>query len=422
MAPSRPTRVLILSAHVGEGHISAARALAQALQLVEGVEASVVNSFAVLGERLARRLERGFHRHLAPMDLSYHLVYHLFMRCGLARRAAARALFHGGALHLARFVEERRPDVLVSTYPVITTVLGELRSRALLQVPTCAVITDMSGLRFWAHRGIDMHLAMYECSLAEIEQIAGPGRARQVRPLVASEFFACLPRRQARRALGLPEDRPLVLVSGGGWAVGELEDAARAALALPDASVIVLSGRDEAKRLLLSERLAGEPRAEVWGFSERMSELLAAASAFVDTTSGVTCLEAQVRGCPTICYGRSRAHIRVNARALARHGNAEVARTAAELSALLAAAVERPRSPCPGRWRALPGAAEIVLDLALRARQGAAQAAEASRAADAAVDRGPAAVDRGPATVDRGPATVAAAVDRGPTTAATTRD
>ena len=36
-------------------------------------------------------------------------------------------------------------------------------------------ITDLAGLHFWAHPGIDLHFVTHPESIEEVERIAGPG-------------------------------------------------------------------------------------------------------------------------------------------------------------------------------------------------------------------------------------------------------
>ena len=48
-------------------------------------------------------------------------------------------------------LHHHEPDVVVSTYPASTTLLGHLRERGRLTVPAYATVTDLGGLAFWAH-------------------------------------------------------------------------------------------------------------------------------------------------------------------------------------------------------------------------------------------------------------------------------
>ena len=46
-----------------------------------------------------------------------------------------------------------------------------------------------------------------------------------VRPLISAEFLEPRCPTEARRELGLPEDGRMVVVSGGGWGVGDIAGA-----------------------------------------------------------------------------------------------------------------------------------------------------------------------------------------------------
>jgi len=55
----------------------------------------------------------------------------------------------------------------------------------------------------------------------------------------------------------------------------------------------------------------------VYGFTDRMPELLAAADVLVHSTAGVTCLEAAAAGTPVVSYGLPVGHARLNTQAMA---------------------------------------------------------------------------------------------------------
>ena len=197
--------------------------------------------------------------------------------------------------------------------------LSHLRRRRLLDIPTVATITDMTGLFFWAQRGIDTHLVMYDASIGDVERIAGRGSVQLVRPLIAAEFLEPRDRAAARAALGLSDARHVVVVSGGGWGVGDIEGAVEQLVRIPDATVICVAGRNETARARLAERFATSTRVRVLGFTDRMSDLLAAADVLVHSTGGVTCLEAMARGCPVVSYGLPVGHAKLNTRLMAEH-------------------------------------------------------------------------------------------------------
>jgi processive 1,2-diacylglycerol beta-glucosyltransferase len=328
-----PKRVLILSADVGEGHAAAARALARQLDASqEPTEVTVIDGLAAMGPFLQPVVEDGYRVQLRFFPWTYTVVYMLLERVAPVRVLARMLLCLFGSRPLARRIAEHEPDVVVSTYPAVTVVLARLRRTQVVRCPTVATITDLTGLFFWAQPGIDTHLVMYGESLDPVERIAGEGSATLVRPLISSEFLDERTQVDSRRALGLPEGGRMVIVSGGGWGVGDVEGAVHEIASISDVSAIVcLAGRNEQLRDRLAEDFAAEPRVHVYGFTERMPEILAAADTLVHSTGGVTCLEAKATGTPVVSYGLPVGHARLNTRAMADLGLLRLANDTQEL-------------------------------------------------------------------------------------------
>jgi processive 1,2-diacylglycerol beta-glucosyltransferase len=314
-----PRRVLILSADVGEGHAAAARALAAQLQRApEPTEVTVIDGLAAMGRVLKPVVADGYRVQLRFIPWSYTIVYGLLDHVRPVRALTTRLLCGFGSRPLARAIAEHDPDVVVSTYPAVTVVLARLRRTGEVRCPTVATITDLTGLFFWAQPGIDMHMVMYGESMSSVERIAGRDSVRLVRPLISEEFLKERCPLRARRALGLPEQGKVVVVSGGGWGVGDVEGAVREFIREPEASrIVVLAGRNEPLARKLRASFAREQRVHVYEFTDKMPELLAAADVLVHSTGGVTCLEAMAAGTPVVSYGLPVGHARVNTRAMA---------------------------------------------------------------------------------------------------------
>jgi processive 1,2-diacylglycerol beta-glucosyltransferase len=359
-------RVLILTASVGAGHDLPARTLAAQLRL-ERPEAVVVTEDALAAVRgLVKALsadaaEIFFFRFLFVWDIGFWL----FAGWRPTRRATQALLTQQSTPRLLRLIESIGPDVIVSTYPNMTEVLGRLRRAGRLQVPVCSAITDLAALDYWASPGVDAHLVTHPESIPEVRRIAGAAtRIECVHGFTSPEFRAPTSPAEARRALGLPGEGEIVLVSGGGWGVGDVLGAVDEALRRASvAQVVCLCGHNDSLRKRLAADYAGDPRVRVEGFTDRMPEWLAAGDVLVHSTCGLTVLEAHMRGCRVVSYGWGRGHIRTNDRALRHFGLADVVRTRAQLGGALGRALARPRRPDP-RFVSLPSAASIVLEIA----------------------------------------------------------
>ncbi len=278
----------------------------------------MIDGLAAMGRVLKPVVEDGYRVQLRFIPWTYTVVYGLLNHVPPIRALATRLLRLFGSRPLARTIAEHDPDVVVSTYPAVTVVLARLRRTGEVQCPTVATITDLTGLFFWAQPGIDMHMVMYGESLSSVERIAGRDSVRLVAPLISDEFLQKRCPVQARRALGLPEEGRMVVVSGGGWGVGDVEGAVREFIEVPEASsIVVLAGRNEQLAQKLRRSFERERRVHIYEFTDKMPELLAAADVLVHSTGGVTCLEAMAAGTPVVSYGLPVGHARVNTRAMA---------------------------------------------------------------------------------------------------------
>jgi UDP-N-acetylglucosamine:LPS N-acetylglucosamine transferase len=356
-------KVVILSASIGEGHDLPARVLAEGIGTeVPGAETEIVDSLALVNP-LARRLVLDSSRfHSVWGNRIFDLSYKLITNVRPTRWLAGRLTQWLAARPVRRAVLERDPDVVISTYPGASEVLGELRRRGRIGVPVVSAITDLAALRYWAHPGIDLHLITHPESEAEARGIAPDSEIACVRGLTDERFYEPRDPAEARRELGLPPNGTVVLVSGGGWAVGDLEGAAEEALRLEGSTVVCLCGRNEKLRAVLAERFSGQPRVVIEGFTERMPDWFAAADLLVHSTAGLTVLEAIMRGCGVVSYGWGLGHVRVNNEAYARFGLAEVAGSRAELGPAMSRALATRPAP-DGSWARLPSAASVILQL-----------------------------------------------------------
>jgi processive 1,2-diacylglycerol beta-glucosyltransferase len=338
-APTAGRRVLILSADVGEGHAAAARALSRQIEESEqGAQVTVIDGLGAMGRLLQPVVEDGYRVQLKFVPWTYTLVYWLLEHIGPVRWTARRMLCLFGARPLARTIAAHEPDVVVSTYPAVTVVLAWLRRRGTIDCPAVATITDLTGLFFWAQPGIDMHLVVYGQSMSPVERIAGRGSAQLVGPLIASEFLEPRCPLRARSSLGLPEHGRMVLVSGGGWGVGDITGAVRElAREREISSIVCLAGRNERLRKRLERSFEDDERVRVLGFTDRMPQLLAAADVLVHSTGGVTCLEAAAVGTPVVSYGLPVGHARLNTQAMAELGLLRLAHDVSELRAQVCA-------------------------------------------------------------------------------------
>ncbi len=145
-AESKPRQVLIISADIGEGHDLPARAVAREFRDEDpDAQISIVNGLPAMGPVLTKILRENsaFMFHWLPW--LFDLQYTLFMKFAPTRWLARKLLTLIGRRGLMRLIRAHDPDVIVSTYPGVTAVLGEMRRKGKLNVPCYSSITDLAG-------------------------------------------------------------------------------------------------------------------------------------------------------------------------------------------------------------------------------------------------------------------------------------
>lgn len=356
-------KVVIFSADIGAGHDLPARVLRDAIvDRRPDAEATIVDTLACAGPVARAVVRDGLEVILQRLPWLYDAEYWLIARFpptrALMRRLSTRLARRG----LLRAVADHEADVVVCTYPGANEVLSTARRAGRLDVPVVSAITDLAALQYWAHAGTDLHLVIHPESVAEIRAIAGPGaRIAHVRGLTHPDFEAPVDEAGVRASFGIDGDAHVIVVSGGGWGVGDLQGAVRAARdADGHAHVIALCGNNTDLQERLARTVGDDRRVHVLGFTTRMSDILGVADVLVHATAGLTVLEALVRGTRVISYGWGYGHIRLNNAAYRSFGLADVVAEAEALTGAIRAALAAPRAADTAYAR-LPHAADAVI-------------------------------------------------------------
>ncbi|HEX3540019.1 MAG TPA: glycosyltransferase [Acidimicrobiales bacterium] len=323
------SRVLVVSASMGAGHDGAARELVRRLR-AEGEEAEMRDFLTSAPLRIGSLLKSSYSFQMRYVSWSYDLTYKLCYRLPALCPPIGMVMARLTGPRLLRWATEYRADVVVSTYPLTTVVLGQLRQRGALDVPAINFITDFGVHPLWTHPGIDLNLAVHTRPAAAAAAHSGRP-AIATGPMVSPRFAAVQDRDAARAELDLgPDDRAVLIVSGS-WGVGDVASTFRTIAASEGFVPVVVCGRDERLR----ERLSRIPGGRVLGWTDNMPALMAAADALVENAGGLTAMEALSVGLPIISFHPIAGHGKENTAEMQAAGVSQVARTPEQLLAYL---------------------------------------------------------------------------------------
>ncbi|MEO7350930.1 MAG: NAD-dependent epimerase/dehydratase family protein [Marmoricola sp.] len=306
----RRDRVVVVSASVGAGHNGAAREWASRLELA-GYRVEVHDFLDLLPARVGAGMNRAYELILRWAPWAYELIYRAFER-RLGADSLSRALLARFRGRLADLVDDDTVAVL-STYPLASQMLGQLRKSGALTIPTATFLTDSSVHRLWVSRDVDVHFALHAVAADQAARIG----ARQTvvsGPLVPGRFGpgSAEDRRAARAAFGLPADGRLALLVAGSWGVGDVEKTALDILRGAVATPVIVCGRNEKLRERLTDLGIGYPL----GWVSEMPTLLHAVDVLIENAGGLSSLEAMAAQVPVVTYRPIPGHGRTNAAAL----------------------------------------------------------------------------------------------------------
>jgi processive 1,2-diacylglycerol beta-glucosyltransferase len=339
-------RILILTAGYGEGHNSAARAVHAALRSQPDVDAEIIDLFALCSPRINALSRRGYVRLINGAPRVWSGFFQWLDRSPRAP-LMIRAL-RGHHRRLAAILAERRPDALVSTYPVYAWMLDNLRREGFAVPPLHTVVTDALTINSLWYRVPSAAWYVTDTDSAAALHRAGipPERVRvsgfPVAPAFADRPADLQPPDPA--APGQPRRVLYMINSGRSRAL----ETATALLSQPDWHITFTAGRDEGLKQelqVLARRSAA--RCEILGWTDRIPELLMTHHVVISKAGGATTQESINALCPMIVNQVVPGQEEGNCQLLLRHDAGALAETPGAVLATLQDAFADDAS----RWR-----------------------------------------------------------------------
>ena len=147
--------ILILTAGYGDGHNTAARSVAEALtRLCPGEVIEMTDMLDEAMPRTAAVTKALYQQAITHFPAAWRVTYELM---GKRSVTGPDSVWQTGLLnHLKKRLNEKRPRLIVSTYPLYSVLLESLAQKQAVP-PLCTVITDsISVNRIWVMSGSDL--------------------------------------------------------------------------------------------------------------------------------------------------------------------------------------------------------------------------------------------------------------------------
>ncbi len=302
---SKRPHILFLFSDTGGGHRSATEAIIEALQLEfdDHITTQMVDIFLDIAPRPISYLPK-WYPYMVRLPEVWGMGYRISNGSRRARLIVESAYpYVRRTLH--KVINQYPSDMIVSVHPLANNpflhALGKDRP------PFITVVTDLVTTHaLWYHKGVDLCLVPTEAAYQRA--LLSGLKTEQVKIVglpVADRF--CQPigdKKDLRQKLGWPQDRPVVLLVGGGEGMGPLE---KTAVAIAGANLpitlVIIAGRNAELKERLEARM-WPMRTLIYGFVHEMPDFMRAVDILVTKAGPSTISEALNAGLPMILYSR----------------------------------------------------------------------------------------------------------------------
>lgn len=296
-------RILILSASVGSGHVKAADALAKAFRANPNVEEVLSDDSLDHTNVLHKQLYSSLYKRLSAMLPEFLGWWYERSDDPWVSDKSRLAIDLPQALPLINLVRDFKPDSIICTHFMPAGVLSYLIGAGKLDAELGIVVTDFHFHAFWITRAFHWYFVAQEEDKIHMEGLGLPGDRIHVTGIpLEPEFSRPVDKAEVLKSLGLQPGRPTLLVAGGALGLSPAVAVARRLLALDrDFQAVIVCGKNDELRVDIEELVAGRAdRFRVLGYTDKMPDLMGAATLLLSKPGGLTTAEALSRGLPMV--------------------------------------------------------------------------------------------------------------------------
>ena len=296
-------KVLILSASVGAGHMRAAEAIEKAfkeLKLAEDVKNIDVLNYT---NPLFRRLySKAYLEMVNNMPEVLGWMYNSLDKPWENERSRL-ALDRLNTQPLIKFLKAEKPDLAICTHFLPAEIISWLKAKEKVNFPQAIVVTDFDAHAMWLCHHYEQYFVALNDTKALLSKIGIPSEKITVSGIPIDPVFSeQKDKRAMREKFGLDTDKLTIMVSAGGFGVGNIEQLLQALTDLQTPSqILAICGRNEDLKVKL-EKLAVEKLNNEFvtfhpiGFTNAMDEYMSASDLIVGKPGGLTTSEAMAKG------------------------------------------------------------------------------------------------------------------------------
>ncbi|MEO1816436.1 MAG: glycosyltransferase [Acetobacterium sp.] len=295
------SKVFIFTASTGAGHNLAAQSLKESLDEA-GYQTEVYDAFKETNITLDRLITKGYQQMVVNVPKLYEQMYNQFNNMNHFQQGIFQVLTKVMNPDIVPLINSGKPDLIITTHPFVTNVLGTLKEHNAFDVPVLSIVTDYKIHTLYLKKMIDAYVVgsdytkqtMVEKGVAE--EIIYPYGIPIRQTFLTNNH---LERKEISDVAGT------ILLMAGSLGSKQMEKAFSSLLKVKEKiRIIVVCGNNvkiekEIKSLYAWET-GTDKIVEIHGFVNNVSELMDESDAIISKPGGLTTTEAIVKNIPMI--------------------------------------------------------------------------------------------------------------------------
>ncbi|NCD08012.1 MAG: hypothetical protein EOL98_01050 [Negativicutes bacterium] len=318
-------KILIMSAPIGSGHALAAEALKEEFEKNDECEILLGSAFDFFPAILGKIVLRSYLAVLKHIPGLYEIAY----KWGNNPSGSLwlRNIINNLLAFLAdNYLRKSNPDVVIATHAtpagIISAYKKKYKDHKLL---LASVITDFTIHKWWLCEGTDAYFLAADDLKPAITPLPGQELHYYGIP-VRSAFRQKYNREEIRKKFGWKEDSKVCLLMGGGEGLLPMKEILQGIIGrVPKKTrFVAITGRNKKLALELKNMSSAF---EVYGFTEKIAELMHGADIIISKAGGLTAAETITTKLTYIIYKPLPGQEEANAEYLKSAGAADIANT-----------------------------------------------------------------------------------------------
>lgn len=295
-------KILILSCDTGEGHNSAALAIAEVLDM-KNIPYEMADPIAFHNQRASRIVASTYNNMIKKVPTAFNVIYkagNLYSDMNLAS-----PVYHANALcarDLQAYIDENNFDIVICTHLFAMEAMTAARRKMNSRTPCFGILTDYTCIPFFAETRLDGYFIPHENIRAESVKKGIPDRLIFSTGIpVSQKFTHHTDKGAAREHLNIPKSTAMFLIMGGGVGCGNILELCDELIRYDgDYNAYILTGHNNELKEAIHERFRNYPSIHAVSFTREVNFYMNAADVMISKPGGLTSTEAAVANVPLV--------------------------------------------------------------------------------------------------------------------------